>query len=213
MKTIIDHFATVIGLALAVTLLGCQGQPNPTANKSNDQSTTPEPIEPAAIEPAPAAKDRRLQIAENAKEALFKALSGRLMETIQAEGPVAAINVCSQEAAGIAETVGKEQGVQIGRTSFKLRNPDNAPREWVKPFVEQRVETRQHLQLDDGNLGVLFPIRLDVKCLMCHGGPDDILDSVKPELAKRYPDDNATGFKQGDLRGWFWVEVPAQNKN
>ena len=41
---------------------------------------------------------------------------------------------------------------------------------------------------------------------MCHGQPDDILDAVKPELAKRYPGDEATGFKLDDLRGWFWVE-------
>jgi hypothetical protein len=27
-------------------------------------------------------------------------------------------------------------------------------------------------------------------------------------LAARYPDDRATGFAPGDLRGWFWVEVP-----
>ena len=27
-------------------------------------------------------------------------------------------------------------------------------------------------------------------------------------LAKEYPADQATGFKENDLRGWFWVEVP-----
>jgi hypothetical protein len=26
--------------------------------------------------------------------------------------------------------------------------------------------------------------------------------------AAKYPKDQATGFKEGDLRGWFWVEVP-----
>ena len=78
----------------------------------------------------------------------------------------------------------------------------------MQPLVDKRIDTPQHVQLDSGNLGALFPIRLDVKCLMCHGQPDDILDEVKPELAKRYPDDAATGFKPGDLRGWFWVEVP-----
>jgi hypothetical protein len=76
--------------------------------------------------------------------------------------------------------------------------------------VEDRVEEVQRVDLPDGRLGMLFPIRLDVKCLMCHGGPDDVLDAVKPELAKRYPQDQATGFQQGDLRGWFWVEVPAE---
>jgi len=27
-------------------------------------------------------------------------------------------------------------------------------------------------------------------------------------LAAKYPMDQATGFKEGDLRGWFWIEVP-----
>lgn len=130
------------------------------------------------------------------------------MEVLQSEGPAAAIEVCSQEAVEIAQRVGQEHGVQIGRTSFKLRNPANAPRDWVKPYVEQRVDSPQSLTLENGNHGALFPIRLDVKCLMCHGGPDDMLEQVSQELAKRYPDDEATGFKQGDLRGWFWVEVP-----
>jgi hypothetical protein len=31
---------------------------------------------------------------------------------------------------------------------------------------------------------------------------------VREELAERYPADRATGFKVGDIRGWFWVEVP-----
>ncbi len=157
------------------------------------------------------ARDKRKAIAAKAKDSLFTRLSGRLMEVMQSAGPAAAIDVCSQEAVAIAEAVGKEYGVTIGRTSFKLRNPANAPRDWVKPFVEQRSDTPQHVQLDDGSLGALFPIHLKVNCLMCHGQPDDILDVVKPELAKRYPNDAATGFKLDELRGWFWVEVPAED--
>ena len=155
-----------------------------------------------------AVSDTRKATAAKAKDMLMERLSGRLMEVLQSEGPAAAIDVCSQEAVKIAQTVGEEQGVAIGRTSFKFRNPANVPRDWVKPFVEKRIDTPQHVQLDNGSLGALFPIRLDVKCLMCHGQPDEILDAVKPELAKRYPNDAAIGFKQGDLRGWLWVEVP-----
>ena len=97
------------------------------------------------------ARDKRKAIAAKAKDSLFTRLSGRLMEVMQSAGPAAAIDVCSQEAVAIAEAVGKEYGVAIGRTSFRLRNPANAPRDWVKPFVEQRSDTPQHVQLDDGN--------------------------------------------------------------
>jgi hypothetical protein len=33
---------------------------------------------------------------------------------------------------------------------------------------------------------------------------------VKAELKDRYVVDRATGYKDGDLRGWIWVEVPKQ---
>ncbi len=32
--------------------------------------------------------------------------------------------------------------------------------------------------------------------------------AVKEVLASGYPRDEATGFAEGDLRGWFWIEVP-----
>lgn len=192
-------------LAIGLMAAGCR---KPVDSTASSESTPRDDDAPAAAQDASPSADARQLVATKAKDALFQSLSGRLMEVLQAEGPAAAINVCSQEAVTIAEKVGEEYGVEIGRTSFKLRNPANAPREWVKPFVEQRLDKPHHLELEDGSLGVLFPIRLDVKCLMCHGGPDDMLDDVKSEIASRYPQDEATGFQQGDLRGWFWVEVP-----
>jgi hypothetical protein len=199
-------------VVLLVVVVGCQGRNSKNAavlDASAPRETESEslPQESAAADKV-AALDKRKAVAAKAKDALFAQLSGRLMEVMQSEGPAAAINVCSEEAATIAEAVGKEYGVAIGRTSFKLRNPANAPRDWVKPFVEKRSDTPQHVQLDDGSLGALFPIHLKVTCLMCHGQPDDILDAVKPRLAERYPDDQATGFELDNLRGWFWVEVP-----
>ena len=44
--------------------------------------------------------------------------------------------------------------------------------------------------------------------MTCHGPKDKISEEVKGQLAKLYPNDTATGFQTGDLRGWFWVEVP-----
>ena len=49
-----------------------------------------------------------------------------------------------------------------------------------------------------------------LQCLQCHGKVDDLAPEVRDVLAKNYPQDRATGFAAGDLRGWFWVEVPAK---
>lgn len=186
------------------------GQAGELAAADSDQSSDPNSQQgtTGANDQSGGVSRQQKALATKAKDELFEKLSGRLMEVMQSDGPAAAIKVCSQEAVQIAGTVGTEHGVLIGRTSFKLRNPANAPREWVKPFVEDRQDTPEFVALGEGAAGAIFPIHLNVKCLMCHGGPDDILDQVKTELAELYPNDAATGFKQGDLRGWFWVEVP-----
>jgi len=204
MRQIVINLSTPVCLMATMLQVGCQPQQQPTTRHPSDSASVS-----ASEEPRSTDRDKRFAVAVEAKDALFASLSGRLMEVMKSEGPVAAINVCSQEAVRIADTVAAEQGVEIGRTSFKLRNPNNAPRDWVKPFVKDRTDTPQQVELENGKLGALFPIRLDVKCLMCHGTPEDILGDVKPELARLYPDDQATGFQQGDLRGWFWVEVPS----
>jgi hypothetical protein len=60
-----------------------------------------------------------------ARDAMFASLKARLMEVMDAEGPVAAISVCANEAPKIAEQISLEHGLKIGRTSFRLRNTDN----------------------------------------------------------------------------------------
>jgi hypothetical protein len=43
-------------------------------------------------------------------------------------------------------------------------------------------------------------------CVACHGkflAPD-----VAAIIEEAYPEDQATGFEVGDLRGVFWVEYP-----
>jgi hypothetical protein len=43
-------------------------------------------------------------------------------------------------------------------------------------------------------------------CLKCHGGADDIDEATKAALAEKYPDDQATGYGDSQLRGMFVVE-------
>jgi hypothetical protein len=150
-----------------------------------------------------AAKERALK----ARDALFDRLLSELTAAMFTGGPSAAIEVCSQKAPQIAASVGKEQGVAIGRTSFRLRNPANQPPEWATQFVEERVAQPQFVELEGGGTGAFLPIRLKAFCLACHGPKEHLGKDVRERLAELYPDDRATGFRSGDLRGWFWVEV------
>jgi hypothetical protein len=117
--------------------------------------------------------------------------------------------VCKLSAPAIAAAVGKEHGVRIGRTALKLRNPDNAAPDWAIGYVNGDGGTPVQLAWPDGRFAALLPIRLKQGCLGCHGAEDAIQPPVAKALAELYPNDSATGFKAGDLRGWFWIEVPA----
>jgi integrase len=61
--------------------------------------------------------------------------------------------------------------------------------------------------LDGGRTGYVEPLATAPMCLACHG--ESIEPAVAAKLAALYPDDRATGFRAGELRGLAWVEVDA----
>lgn len=192
--------ALVAGLLLGTVLLaGCSSSQN-VASKSNELA------ELAVVDgqmPSDASKDKMLA----AKDALFTRLSGRLMQVMRKQGPAAAIAVCQKEAAEIAKSVSQEHGLQIGRTGVRLRNQTNVAPDWAAALVSQRTDATTFAVLDNGEAAALLPIKLGAKCLMCHGPKDQLPSVVKDELSRLYPEDRATGFAEGELRGWFWVQL------
>jgi len=41
---------------------------------------------------------------------------------------------------------------------------------------------------------------------MCHG--PSVAPALAARIAQHYPEDEATGFEEGDFRGLFWVTMP-----
>jgi hypothetical protein len=100
----------------------------------------------------------------------------------------------------------------VGRASHRLRNPANVPPEWVAPILDAYVASSadrapRAVPLADGRWGYVEPILLQPPCLACHG--ETLAPDVASRIAALYPDDRATGFRVGDLRGVFWIEYPA----
>jgi hypothetical protein len=188
--------------AVLLSLILCAAGCSPPARSPE----AGESLAPDAMTPR---QQTQRDVALQARDALFQRLSGKLMDVMGSDGPVAAIAVCKEEAPRLAQEVGAEYGVGIGRTSHRLRNSRNAPPDWAQSFVQDRTAEPRFRQLDSGDLAALLPIRLQAKCLMCHGKTENVLEDVKQALQEHYPDDQATGFKEGELRGWFWVTVPA----
>ncbi|GMV25526.1 MAG: hypothetical protein AMXMBFR58_15570 [Phycisphaerae bacterium] len=167
---------------------------------------------PVAVEELPESVKPVYTTAVEARDAMYRRVLSTLMEAMtgQASEPGSAIKVCSEKAPQIARAVARERGLMIGRTSYKLRNKSNGAPTWARGALEQRPASPLAFVNEDGSVGVTLPIKLSGMCLMCHGDPADMDPAIKTALAAKYPDDQATGFAEGDLRGWFWVEVPAK---
>jgi hypothetical protein len=151
--------------------------------------------------------------AEQAMNELQRALLAKLSAAMTSGGPVAAVEVCRTDARTIAESVAKAQGLELGRTSHRLRSPANAPRAWARPAVDAAAGSKaaaEGLKVFDlgDRVGVLRPIGTAEACTKCHGAPDQVRKNLGAALAGAYPQDRATGFAPGDLRGWMWAEVP-----
>jgi hypothetical protein len=131
-----------------------------------------------------------------------------------AEGVPEAIAACQVRAPAIAQALSGD-GIRVGRTSHRLRNPANAAPAWVEPILAAYLDGSAErvpitLPLTGGRLGYAEPIVMQPLCTACHG------ESVAPEVAEKldalYPEDRARGFSVGDLRGVFWVEYPAADQ-
>jgi hypothetical protein len=191
----------VVVASSALLVAGCQ---NRSRNLPSPDATTSVQSPIIVSDSTPSADERAKLLA--AKEALFSQLSSRLTEALAAQGPVGAIQVCQVEAKSIAAAVGEQANVKLGRTGVRLRNTDNHAPAWATELVAQQIDTPVFARLSNGHAVALLPIKLQPPCLMCHGPREMLAPEVIDQLAKLYPQDQATGFSEGELRGWFWIE-------
>lgn len=154
---------------------------------------------------------------------LVKQFGGQLKAEVAAGmksgGPVATIEICKVKAPMIAESVSKASAWEVGRTSLKLRNPNNVPDDWERNVLvefEQRkaagepVAKMEYAEVVNGSNGAQFrymkAIGTEQVCLNCHAA------SIKPEVEAKieqfYPQDAARGFALGDIRGAFTLSKP-----
>lgn len=147
---------------------------------------------------------------------LGASLMSALHRGIADGGPVAAISVCNEKAPQIAAGIGAARGIEIGRTSLKVRNPANAPDAWER---ETLLRFEDSWADGDGRSGLEHMAQVSVDgrpalrymkaiptgalCLQCHGKSLD--PDVRAVIEDIYPEDQAQGYAAGDLRGAFTV--------
>jgi hypothetical protein len=159
----------------------------------------------------------RLEAGRQALAPLQAGLQSALKEGL-AKGPVEAVDACRLRAPEIARDAARAASagggpdaaaVDLGRTSHRLRNPANGPREWVRPLLDAYLaepgnRAPRAVDLGNGRWGYVQPIFVQPMCLTCHG--TSIGEPLKARIAELYPEDRAVGFSDGDFRGLFWAE-------
>jgi len=105
------------------------------------------------------------------------------------------------------------EGIAAGRTSDRLRSPSNRAPQWaaetVRTWAGRSARDIDGFTFDLGDrIGVLRPIAERAVCAQCHGPLEQLSPRVREVLADRYPADRGVGFREGEIRGWFWVEMP-----
>ncbi len=163
--------------------------------------------------PAGEGEATALARADEAASLYATALRGRLQEAMKQGGPKLAVEVCKADARPRGRSSPHRERLRVGRGSLRLRSRDNAPPAWVNAWLEAQGEraaagAQGVREVQGGVARVLRPIAVEPVCLTCHGEPGALAPEVREALKAAYPDDRATGYKVGDLRGALWVEAP-----
>jgi len=159
--------------------------------------------------------DQQLQDSRQLIKSLADELKSTLQSSMKKDGPVKSIEVCQVQAPLIANRLSAEN-ISVSRTSLKTRNSGNQSDEWERSVLiefEKRKKQGEPLQsMDffevsnvDGNqvFRYMKAIPTAEVCLKCHGS--DIAPPLAEKIQSLYPDDKATGFSKGDIRGAFSV--------
>ena len=169
---------------------------------------------PSAEETARLEAETALIAARATADAFQGELRDALAAAIAAEGAVGAVETCATIAPALAETHARSTGASVRRTALRVRNPASAPdafeeaslrRLAAAPLTRAGAPAELH-EVSGGELRYMRALPTAGLCLQCHG--PDVAPEVKAAIARLYPGDQATRFREGELRGAISIRWP-----
>jgi len=171
------------------------------------------------------AEDVSALIAETRKAALpvLPKVVQTMQAAVKAQGAVGAIAVCKEKAPQLLQEVQQQTGWQIHRVSLKTRNAaTGVPDVWeARQLAEFNIrvangaragelEVGEVVRDADGRRSFRYLKALPVVevCQTCHGPAEALSGDLKAALARDYPQDHATGYVAGEVRGGLSVKRP-----
>jgi len=160
-------------------------------------------------------------IGDSLSNKLLSALKSELSNAIQEKGVVNAIKVCNIKALPITDEIAKSENytIELKRTTSKYRNPQNKPDDIEKLVLEKYLDFHKKNQplpeyyiqkISDKNkqyYNYYKPLKTAGLCLLCHGDSQTMDESLKDVLNRLYPNDLATGYKDGDFRALLRIKI------
>jgi hypothetical protein len=161
---------------------------------------------------SPLTQEEMIQKGSTVSTLLVQKLGGELKTQMKTSGPLGALKFCSQNAQTLTEQIAKESNTSIKRVSINNRNPINKANEQETALLNEwsnlvksgkPLPSHTLVKASDTTMIYYKPIVINNEaCLKCHG-------NVEGDLAKAisaaYPEDKATGYKMGDLRGMIVI--------
>jgi hypothetical protein len=117
----------------------------------------------------------------------------------------------------VANDFSLKTGYRMKQTSLRVRNPNNQADEWEVKILKSFESEKYTKNVGYGEIirkgskqiyRYMKPIYVETACLQCHGEKDQIRVEIKQFLIRRYPFDNAFGYKEGELRGGISIVIP-----
>ncbi len=186
-------FTIVLTFAAVLSLLSC--------NTNQPKSTVTEKVTDTAS---------FILRGDSIASGVQKILLSNVMQAMKTGGSVYAVTFCNEQAMPLTDSLAKEYNCLIKRVSDKYRNPANKPMEtdlkiWKK--MNSSAPVSPFVVSENGHIVYYKPIKIAMPaCLKCHGTAGVDIDSKTLEIIRqKYPDDQATGYKEGDLRGMWKI--------
>lgn len=146
-----------------------------------------------------------------------KTLGKNLQKALQDGGVENAVEFCKLNATPLVDSLSDQFDAVIRRVSLKARNPNDEPNDLEKQLLEayayqwnDSIPLNPNVQaIEEDRYLFTKPIFVDnALCLSCHGTYDNGLLKESDDFIKsKYPDDQATGYQIGDLRGIWSIII------
>ena len=175
----------------------------------------------ALLAALPASADDLLPEARQVASTVPPKLLAVLTAEIARSGPEGAIGVCREQAPQMARAASEQTGWSIRRVSLNNRNPKAVPDAWERAVLEDfdrraaageppATLEKGEVVTEEGRKSYRYMKALPTMalCLQCHGPQASLSPAVKEKLAALYPQDKATGYAAGQIRGAMTIRKP-----